>query len=46
MELDAVRKKKMSHLPGGLKICDPDTYKVQKNAYLLGHKHTMCKFPG
>ena len=25
---------------------DPNTYKVQKNAYVLGHKHTVCKFSG
>ena len=21
---------------------DPNTHKVHKNAYLLGHKHTIC----
>ena len=25
---------------------DPNTSKVQKNAYLLGHKHTICTFSG
>ena len=25
---------------------DPNAWKVQKNAYLLGHKHTICKFRG
>ena len=25
---------------------DPNTCKVQKNAYLLGHKHTICIFSG
>ena len=32
-------RKIISHL-------DPNTWKVQKNAYLLGHKHTSCKFLG
>ena len=25
---------------------DPNTQKIQKNAYLLGYKHIICKFSG